>query len=515
MKRMQKFARYIGAAALAVLIACSPLCSNKVSAGGSDIIIDSSSFENTLNENAWNVPNGDVHAENGKIIFGGNTTDGSRIITRRAVVLSKQHEYLFRAAYTLKLNKLEGGSKLLFLFGLDSIESNYAEPGNVELVLQNQDGLQASLVTWDENGVESTLGEAQKINGDTMEISAVATSDNKLTVKVGNTVIFEGTIEGDLTGRIGVGLTGPAEAEISKVDIISHRYETPENTNIVEDFEKGTINTNTLYSLMTSSCGSYPAGLLVEEYNGSQVMMFRNVNSGNISTVHKYSNVEISFDIPFVLYKNVMRGDGSILQNAHNGFVVSFGDELDEYSSLGFDASPEALVIGPKSISRHKNGTQAVNLENKGYYSEDENTGYSVKIRMEDMQVTVYAKSLEAETFDELMSYTVGNTTPLGYVHIWSNGYCNAAIDNLVITNLDKDPDLVELEYKEGFLPDGEDRGYEPLNVIYRDVQTESEEGLGLKLLAIIEIVAGVVIVVAGILIYLHLKKKAKKGERA
>lgn len=512
MKRVQKIARCIGAAVFAVLIACSPLCSSKVSAGASDIIIDSSSFADTLNENAWNVPNGDVYAENGKIIFGGDTTDGSRIITRRAVVLSKQHEYLFRAAYTLKLNKLEGESKLLFLFGLDSIEANYAEPGNIGLALRNQDGLQASLVTWDENGLESILGEAQKVSGDTLEISAVATSEQKLTVKVNDATIFDDTVEIELTGRIGVGLTGPAEAEISKVDIISHRYETPENTNIVEDFEKGTINTNTLYSLMTSSCGSYPSGLLVEEYNGSQVMMFRNVNSGNISTVHQYSNVEISFDIPFVLYKNVMRADGSILQNAHNGFVVSFGDEMDVYSGLSFDASPEALVIGPRSISRYQNGAEAVNLENKGYYSEDENTGYSVKIRMEDMQVTVYAKSLEAETFDELMSYTVGNTTPLGYVHIWSNGICNAAIDNLVITNLDKDPNLVELEYKEGFLPDGVDRGYEPLAVIYRDVETEAEEGFDLKLLAIIEIAAGVVIAVVGILIYLHLKKKAKKG---
>ena len=111
MKRMQKFVRCLGSVTLAILIACSPLCIQKASAGASDIIIDSSSFQESLDENIWNVPNGDVYAESGKILFDSNSADGSRIITRRAVVLSKQHKDLFRAEYIVKLNKLEGESK--------------------------------------------------------------------------------------------------------------------------------------------------------------------------------------------------------------------------------------------------------------------------------------------------------------------------------------------------------------------------------------------------------------------
>ncbi len=511
MNRMQKIARCMGSVALALLIACTPLFVTEVSAGASDIVIDSSSFADTLDENIWNVPNGDVFAEGGKIIFNSDTTDGSRILTRRTVVLSKQHQDLFRAEYTLKLNKLEGESKLLFMFGLDSIEANYAEPGNIELVLQNQDGLQASLVTWDDMGAEMILSAPQKIMGDTLEIYAVATTDNKFTVTVNGTKIYDNVMETDLTGRIGIGLSGPAEAEISKVDIISHRYETPENTNIVEDFERGTINTNTLYSVMTSACNSWPASLVVEELDGNKVLMFRNVSSGSIGTIHQYSNVEISFDIPYVLYRSVMREDGTALQNAHQGFVVSFGDEVDVHTGLGFNVSPEAVVIAPTSISRYKDGTQAVNLEGKGYFSKEDGTGYSVKIRLEDRQVTVYAKSLEAEVFDELMTYNLGNVNPFGYVHVWSQGACNAAIDNLVITNLDKDPNLVELDYKEGFLPEAEDWVYEPMEVIYRDVEQKTQNSQ-VPVVAIIEIAAGVVIAAVGVLVYLLMKKKAKKG---
>ena len=514
MKRMQKFVRCLGSVTLAILIACSPLCIQKASAGASDIIIDSSSFQESLDENIWNVPNGDVYAESGKILFDSNSADGSRIITRRAVVLSKQHKDLFRAEYIVKLNKLEGESKLLFLFGLDSIEANYAEPGNIELVIQNQDGLQASLVTWDDMGVETVLGAAQKISGDALKISAFATDDNHFTLTVNGTAIYDAVMEADLTGRIGIGLTGPAEAEISKADIISHRYETPENTNISEDFERGTINTNTLYSVMTSACNGWPASLVVEKYDGNQVLMFRNVSSGSIGTVHQYSNVEISFDIPYVLYRSVMREDGTALQNAHQGFVVSFGDEVDVHTGLGFNVSPEAVMLAPTSISRYKDSSQSVNLEGMGYFSKENNTGYSVKIRLVDRQVTVYAKSLEAETYDELMTYNLGNITPQGYVHVWSQGVCNAAIDNLVITNLDQEPNLIELDYMDGFLPEAEDWVYQPMEVVYRDVE-QNVEGSQFPVAAIVEIAAGVVIAAVGVLAYLLLKKKAKKGASA
>lgn len=60
MKRIRKLARTLGAAAIALILACNPLCVTKVSAGASDLTIDSSSFKEKLDETVWNAPNGET-----------------------------------------------------------------------------------------------------------------------------------------------------------------------------------------------------------------------------------------------------------------------------------------------------------------------------------------------------------------------------------------------------------------------------------------------------------------------
>ena len=40
--------------------------------------------------------------------------------------------------------------------------------------------------------------------------------------------------------------------------------------------------------------------------------------------------------------------------------------------------------------------------------------------------------------------------SPTGYIHIWGSEPNNFAIDNIVVTNKDKNPRLIETEYKAG-----------------------------------------------------------------
>lgn len=511
MKRIRKLARTLGAAAIAFVLVCNPLCVTKVSAGASDQVIDSSSFTNKLDATVWNAPNGDIAVENDRIIFNSEAVDGTRLITKSAVRISDYHTELFCADYTVSLKDL-ADSKFIVMFGLESLESNYGEPGNVELVFEETDGLRAGLVTYDDNGEAVVLAESKKVSGSSLKISAMATTDNVLTISVNDKKLFEGIVEEELTGRVGFAVTGPVEAEISKVDIISHRYDRPENTNIVEDFEKGTINTNTLYSMMRTSGGGWPSSLVVEELEGNQVLMFRNVGIGYIGTVHQYSNFELSFDMPYILFRPIVREEGSIVSNNNRGLVISFGDELSEYDSLKYTSSPEAILIGNESISRFKDSSAVVNLKGTGYYSKNENIGYSVKIRVVDGQVAVYAKSLEAETYDEVLSYSMNKVTPLGYIHIWSNETANVAIDNLVITNLDDNPNTVELDYKEGFIQSNGDWNYQPMDVQYRDTASAEEKENSLWLwIGAAEAAVGVLFVL-GAGIYATAKKKAKKG---
>ena len=510
MKRIRKLARTLGAVAIAFVLVCNPLCTTTVSAGASDIIIDSGSFKDKLDETVWNAPNGDIAVQNDKIIFDSDAMDGTRLIAKNAIRMSDYHTELFKADYAVNLKNLMD-SKFIVMFGLESVEANYGETGNVELVFEKTDGLRAGLVTYDDNGEAVALSESKKISGTNLKISVFATTDRNLTITVNGSKLFDGKVEMDLTGRVGFAVTGPVEAEISSIDIISHRYDRPENTNIVEDFEKGTINTNTLYSLMKANGGGWPSYLVVEEFEGSQVLMFSNVGTGYIGTVHQYSNFELSFDMPYILYRSIMREEGSVISDKSRGLVVSFGDELSEYDSLKYKSSPEAIVVANESISRLKDSSMTANLKETGYYSKNENIGYSVKIRVIDGQVTVYAKALDAETFDEVLSYKMGNITPLGYIHIWSNEIANVAIDNLVITNLDDNPNTVELDYKEGFIQSNGDWVYQPMDKIYRDTVTvEEQTSSPWPWIAAAEAAVGVLFAV-GAVVYAVTKKKAGK----
>ena len=517
MKSISKYGRFLCMTVLAIIIAIGPLCSVRVSAGASDYIIDHSSFANELDATIWNAPNGDVYAQDGKIIFDENTVDGTRLITSRAIRASKYNQELFRAEYTLKLNQFENGSQFIVLFGLESLEAYYNEEDNLGLILENSNGLQASVVAFDDLGNATTIQEPKAIGGigQELKITALAGTDNHLSLQINGSTIFDGIAEQNLAGRLGFGLTGMVQAQISDVTIVSHRYDNPENANVVEDFESGTMNINTLNSLMRSSNGYFPTGLTVEDYNGNKVLMFRNVGTGYVATTYQYSNFEISFDMPYVLYRSYGRDDGTFLETTNSGLVLSFGDDNSEADALMYDYSAEAIVLTNTSISRLKAPEMAVNLEEQysSFYSEKNSVGYSVKVRVEDATVTVYAKALEADAFTEVLSYSLNNVTPMGYIHIWSKESSNVAIDNLVITNLDKDPNLVEVDYKEGFLPEVEDWTYEEFPVQYLPAQENVEnDGFNWTLVGIVEIAAGVVITAAAVL-YVILKKKSGKKE--
>lgn len=517
MKGIRKYIKFLGATALAIMIAISPLCLVEVSAGASDYMIDRSSFGEELDATTWNAPNGDVYAQDGKIIFDENTEDGTRLITSRAIRASKYNEELFRAEYTLKLDEFEDGSQFLVLFGLESLEAYYNEEDNLALTLENSNGLQASMVAFNDLGNAVAITEPKAVGsiGQELKISVQAGADNHLNLQVNGSTVFDGSAEQNLAGRLGFALTGMVQAQISDVTIVSHRYDNPENANIVEDFESGTMNVNTLNSLMRSSNGYFPTGLNVQDYNGNKVLMFQNVGTGYVATTYQYSNFEISFDMPYVLYRSYGRDDGTFLKTTNSGLVLSFGDDNSEADALMYDYSPEAIVLSNTSISRLKAPEMTVNLEEQhpSFYSEKDSVGYSVKVRVEDANVTVYAKALASEEFTEVLSYSLNNVTPLGYIHIWSKETSNVAIDNLVITNLDRDPNLVEADYKEGFLPEVEDWKYEEFPVKYLPAQENTEDkGFNWTLVGIIEMVVGVVIAVASIL-YVSLKRKsAKKG---
>ncbi len=512
-------------AACAILIGSVQLGTLHVQAGSSDIVVDNTSFEKELDSTKWNAPNADVKLENGKIVFTKDSTAETRLITRKGATKTEYYNELFNTTYTLKLSTLPADQKFIVAYSLFTAESYAEESGNFEIVFTNNGGVKVTVRAFGDDGTEQILVDKASCGvkvGSAFTMNVSATKDMKTKVVVNGKTLYNAVAPISMEGRTGFLQSGGCAAEIQSVSIVSHAYDRPENGNIVEDFEQGSMDKNTLTSTMTRNLGYFPAGIFVEEYNGSNVLMFRNVSQGFFGTKYQYSNFEVSFDIPFVLRKNEVDEEGNISALAHGNLVLGIGDESDVYSNYGYQQSAEAIVFAPDRISSMAHGKNGVvvDLPGKGYYDQQKNEGYSVKVSMIDTQVKVYVKALKATTYDEVLSYKVGQATPLGYIHIWSTGLSNFAIDNFKLTNLDKEGNVLDLKYEAATIKPEADWEYKPQEVVYLDevlgekdeATTPEEQGFKWVMLLVYGGIAGVVIIAVCTAIALGGKKK-KEGK--
>lgn len=507
---------------LGLLVACLILAVSsqadilKVSAGASHIVVDNSSFKSEIDNTVWNAPNGDISVQNGRIIFPKESTGETRLITRKAAAVTGYYETLFEANYTLQLKDLPTNEKFIAAFALRTAESYHEEAGNLEVVFENKGGIKVTVCAYDDDAQQQILVDAKDCGirtGKTFQISVDASEDMKVKIAVNNKIIYDSASPVDLEGRMGFLQTGSCAAEIHNVDILSYKYERPENANVWEDFENGTMNTNTMTSTMYNSTGYFPAGVLIEPYNGSNVLMFRNVSLGFFGTKHQYSNFEVSFDVPYILYNSITDGEGNVIASAHGNFVLGIGDSSDTFSPYGYQTSAEGVVFNQDNVASLKNKDIRVSIADKGYFDADKNEGYSVKVTVIDTKVTVYMKALDANNYDELISYSVGSDTPLGYVHIWTTGGANFAIDNFKLENRDDDAKLLDIDYKEAKKLEAEDCEYEPDKEVYLNEDT-SGGGFKWPLSTAYAAIAGVIIVGSCTVIAAAKKHpRRKKGE--
>lgn len=501
--------------ALTIAIVGANLGAIDALAGSSDIVIDATSFAEQLDETKWNNPSGELTVEGGKVIFPADSTGEARLITANPIKISEYHEEFLKADYTLKLKTLPSGEKFMVAFGLTTLESYYGEAGNLEIVFENKGGIKVSVLAYDENAEAKTLAKAQSCGaslGQNIRIGVSVTADMKLKITVNNKTLYNGQSPIDLEGRVGFLQTGNCAAQISALNIVSHSYDAPENVNITEDFESGSINVNTLTSRMMNSCLFFPSRIQVEEYNGSQVLMFRNVGSGYFGTTYQYSNFEATFDVPYIQYKNVLRENGTIQMPASSGLAFAIADEAIDYKATSYTTAADAIIFGADSLYNLKGTRVPVSFADKKFANQDKNEGYSVKISVIDTVVTISMKALDSTKYEEIHSYKMGNATPTGYVHIWSVGQANFAIDNFTIVNKDKEGKTIDAEYQTGFMTGTEDWEYEPVEETYLDTEHSGDSGFSWGML-MVSAAAFSLIILAVCLIITKAKKTPKIKE--
>lgn len=457
---------------LICLFVCGNLCTMCTEAGYNENVVDNTTFSKEISKTQWNNPEKDVVIENGALVFPKTSTADTRLITQFPAEVSEQMSKLFDAEYRIKLRTLPQGEKFILGFSLATVESIIGEPGSMGIVFLNDGGLKASIVVYDESGEESKLVDSVKIGavGSEIEVKVSATADMHLDVTINGKKLYKKQAPIDLSGRMGLLQTGACEAVISDVNIITYSYDTPENCNISEDFENGTMNINALNSSMSLSSGYYPAGIQIEEYEGNQVLMFRNASIGYVGTVHQYSNFELSFDIPYMLHQDIYTQDGVLQTPAHAGFAVAIGGEATMFEDTwGFKHTYDTLLFEAGRVLSYKDWQKMGYFGEESFYDTSGTKGYSVKIDVKDTMLTVFMKALKDTAWKEILSYKVGNKTPLGFVQIWSTGQANFAIDNIKFVNTDQDAKVKDVEFVSGKMPGTEDWVYEPMEVKYRE----------------------------------------------
>lgn len=464
MKQHKRLAHLLLAAVLLSVFIFPPL---QTEAGRSEITLDAA----MMNDSNWSDPEGDVEITDDKtLIFAKDSSKYTRYITRSTVKADKRFDTMVDFSASMKFTQMPSGKNFILAFGLGSIEAEPGENKNVELSFTNNGGIKVGITAYDENGTAHTVVQ-HKSSGISLNKAATVKvelrTDKKIIVSVNNKIVCSGTLPVSGEGRFGFLQTGNCGVEIANLVIKQYAYENPENTNISEDFEQGGIDLSKLTARTIDMYSVFPRGQWVDKYNDNYVMLFKNTQRAYIGTVYKYSNFELTFDVPYMNVETEWE-EGVRTKIGQQNFYISFGSEQAEWKTEGWKTAVETVVYNTKQVYSFNNRKE-INAElTKDPWAEN-GRPFSIKVKVVDSVVTVGIKWLEEKQFDTVLTYQLKSGTPTGHVHIWVPAEGNCAVDNIKINNLDEDAKIIETEFVNGKMIIPEDWEYEPMERIYAD----------------------------------------------
>ncbi len=337
-----------------------------------------------------------------------------------------------------------GGGRAVLAFGLSSIEANSGAEGNVEIVFEIGSDTKAGVTAYT-GGEAVVLAQSAPCGieeGKSFAVSASITPAGVMTVDVNGRRICSSQLPVSGKGRFGVLRSGSAGILVSELKYRCSFYDTPENTNIDEDFERGDLNINELYAASRYN-GLDPSYIRIEDWDGNKVLRFRNCGLAHVGTVYNYSNFEISFDIPYFLNENVYDEDGTLIGKPSSNIGVSFGSGVEHPEGYTYVHDVDMIVICPDRLYSYSRKTWRTSLADVGLNDLEKNEGYSFKLTVIDGHSVCQVKRVDSQDW-----ITVGEcdyeSQRSGHIFIWSTGNSDCTIDNLKITNLDEGARLID-----------------------------------------------------------------------
>lgn len=490
------------------------MVSISVSAGSAVDIVNKKSFEESINSGYWHNANEDVTAENGKIIFGKDTGEYTKLISKIAAGESNYYENVVAGKTVIKFKSLPSGVTFIMGFALASVESGTGEPGNVEIEFTNKGGVNAAVKSYDDNGTVKIVAANRRVGSFNEELTLefACAANGKFTLLVNGVAVCTAAQTGsDFLGRFGFIQNGTTNIEISDIDATIYNYDAPENVNINEDFNDGEFNTSE-FTMVMNGVSKFPATASIGQYKGQNAVMWKNCSNVVLSTRYAYSNVEVSYDVLWQQNSLDVENDLVVAQPTPSHSIRFGCDSMNFNATSGFTVS---IGSGNKVTAT---GASEWKLNAQDFlYSNAENAskGYSVKVTMINNVVTIYLKWLNDKEYFEVGHLgQEDGVTPSGFVQLYSGSNTNIIFDNLKITNLDAKPNLVDVEYKSNkFIDKLKDFEYTPEEPVYMDAEDGGEKaGFNFYIITLAALAVGVLGIGVVFVIMVIKKRKANKA---
>ena len=456
-------------------------------------VVTEDMYKDELSNQKW-YKTGDISQKDGKIVFKKDKTNAeSKLVS---VILANDLREMgidtcINGTVTVKVNEVLTG-EFYIGFGLarpySAVNSAsaiclYDNGGTVGVKVKNFAG---------ENlGVVYTAQTTYTYNED-LVIDFDVFSAGSMYLKINNDVLLNHDNEKKVAsvGYFGFGQSAPSSVEIYNAEVRAATYDRPTNSNINETFSDG-FNSALLYSEGGNSGYYTPEKVVCED----GVLKFTNVTvTGYISTKYEFSNFTMTYDIPHIQRVAEKDTEGNIITPATNWIGVSIGcsaiktnSAVAVAQSLFFYMMPvyvngdaisfACVLLNNYSILKQTSISNEYNFfaTKNGVDGDGNERTINLKVEMLDGKLQVFVKYDNEPTnrYYKVLDYDLGYT-PQGFVQIWGYGddfnyvqnnmangresYCaNYWIDNLIIENKDKNPNLVETGFTSSKFPEQDD----------------------------------------------------------
>ena len=455
-----------------------------VLAGSSSVqVATSSSFQGSINQGNWFVRG--VEYGNNSMVFGEQSTGDTRVVSK--VRFENLKEFGFTECYTfefvLRFTSVSDGAAFLITFGMDRPTSEIgAAPATSIAITREGDALFCGLLA--HGSLDTVLAEPVAFSdnalGKDLTLTGTVGTDGTIRLAANGTQIADGTAGFATAGYFGFGQTGNTVTEITRAEMTASEYARPENTEAFVDFSGNEYNANEWYAQGMSGYFK-PSSLAVQD----EKLVFENVAEASFSTLHSYSNFELTFDVPDLQRTALFQEQtGELVKPVSSWIGVSMGAQAKDGGSADGIAGATVFYLDRDLSDDRKSAVKTrgvlmsyntvltiVELPAEHHFWDEDlaeqNGCMQLKFRMEDGVLTVWGKWESEEEYYQILQYDL-SYTPLGLVQIWGMGHNetggasilegggnpldimtgNFSIDNVKLTNLDAQKNVITVDFK-------------------------------------------------------------------